>query len=202
MMGSRYQCSAATQYKLLDAVMKLAREKNYDTITVQEICSAAGVSTGSFYHQFGSKDGLVRRAYQSIDWLLTGELIGKCDRLPPLEALDHLLCLYVDYIRDEVGPILSQYYKALLSTPGPRYDLDRPYCREIRKILTRAMDQHLITRRYHPEYLTGSIMGMVRGLLFDWIIQGMDYDLADRYRLEFEIFVRGLAPSDRERGPQ
>lgn len=202
MMGSQYQCSAATQYKLLDAIMKLAHRKNYDTITVQEICAAAGVSTGSFYHQFGSKDGLVRKAYQSIDWLLTEECIKECDSLPPLEALNHLLCLYVDYIRQEVGPILSQYYKVLLSAPGPRYDLDRPYCREIRKILTRAMEQRSITRRYHPEYLTGSIMRMVRGLLFDWIIQGMDYDLAHQYRLEFEIFVRGLVPADNERGPQ
>lgn len=194
MTGLRYQCSAATQHKLLDAVMQLARQKSYDTITVQEICTAAGVSTGSFYHQFGSKDGLVRRAYQSIDWLMTEDLIAECRSLPPLTALDHLLLRYVNYIRNEVGPLLSQYYRALLSgPPGPRYDLDRPYCREIRGILARAMEQKLIIDRYHPEYLTGSIMQMVRGLLFDWIIQGMEYDLTGRYRLELEIFLRGLS---------
>ena len=52
------------------------------------------------------------------------------------------------------------------------------------------------------DWTAQNCMGMVRGLLFDWIIQGMDYDLADRYREEFEIFVRGLAPADSERGPQ
>lgn len=195
MNGSRYQCSTATQRKLLDAVMELAHQKNYDTITVQEICAAAGVSTGSFYHQFGSKDGLVRKAYQRIDWLLTEELIESCGSLPPVEALNHLLRRYVDFIRQEVGPLIAQYYKALLSgPPGPRYDLDRPYCREIRNILTRAMEQNLITGRFSPEYLTNTVMRTMRGLLFDWVIQGMDYDLAARYEQDFEIFIQGLAP--------
>lgn len=193
MNGSRYQCSVQTQRKLLDTAIRLARQKSYETITVQEICAAAGVSTGSFYHQFGSKDGLVRKAYQRIDWLLTEESIARWDELPPIEALDELLRRYVLYIQQEVGPVIAQYYKALLSSPpGPRYDLDRPYCREIRRILARAEEQGLITDRLDPEELTSAVMRIVRGLLFDWAIQGADYDLMEHYQRDFQIFIRGL----------
>jgi len=193
---SHYHCSAETQRKLMDAVVRLAREKNYDNITVQEICTAAGVSTGSFYHQFHSKDELVHEAYQSIDWLLTEEFVSLYRDLPPLEALDCLLRRYVTYVQEKIGLIIAQYYQVLLKNPNiPRYDYNRPYCREIRRIVAQAADEGAITDRFDPDYLTWSVMRLIRGLLFDWVIQGGSYDLTERYRVEFEIFVRGLARS-------
>ena len=67
MARTQYQRSQETQRKLIDAVIQLAREKRYEAVTVKEICAAAGVSTGSFYHQFGSKDDLVLATYQKVD---------------------------------------------------------------------------------------------------------------------------------------
>lgn len=195
MNGTHYHCSERTQKKLLQAVIQLAREKNYETITVQDICSEAGVSTGSFYHQFRSKDDLVHEAYQSVDWLLTEEFAEESSQLPPLCALDRLLRLYITYVQGTVGLIIAQYYQVLLKNPNiPRYDSNRPYCREIRRLLTLAIKQGTIAGQYDPEYLTWTVMRLVRGLLFDWVIQGGKYDLSERYALDFEILSRGLAP--------
>lgn len=195
MSSSHYHCSEQTQKKLMDSVIHLAQEKNYDNITVQEICAAAGVSTGSFYHQFRSKDELVHEAYQNIDWLLTKEFVAEYNLLPPLQALDRLLQLYISYVQDKIGLIIAQYYQVLLKNPNvPRYDPNRPYCREIRRILTQGIQEQVIDSQYKPEYLTWSVMRLVRGLLFDWVIQGGRYDLMERYSLDYKIFVRGLTP--------
>ena len=190
----RYQCSAETQKKLINAVIGIARKKSYEGITVQEICRTAGVSTGSFYHQFGSKDELVKQAYRTIDWLLTEEFTAQYQDLPPVQALDTLLRRYILFVRDEIGLVLAQYYTVLLKDPAEgRYDAQRPYCREIRRILTRAMEQHVILDRDNPEQLTFVILRLIRGLLFDWVIQGGSFDLLARYELDFRIFLRGLA---------
>lgn len=179
----------------MQAVIQLAREKSYENITVQDICTAAGVSTGSFYHQFRSKDALVHEAYQNIDWLLTEEFAAESSQLPPLQALDRLLRLYIAYVQKSVGLIIAQYYQVLLKNPNvPRYDPDRPYCKEIRRLMTQAIEQGAISPRYDPEYLTWTVMRLVRGLIFDWVIQGGNYDLAQRYALDYEIMTRGLAP--------
>lgn len=194
MNGIHYQCSAETQKKLISAVIRLAHEKNYEIITVQDICRTAGVSTGSFYHQFGSKDELVKEAYRTIDWLLTEEFVSQYRDLPPIQALDCLLRRYLLYVKEEIGLIIAQYYKVLLKELNvPRYDSQRPYCREIRRILTQAMEQHLILNQYDPEILTYAMMRLIRGLLFDWVIQGGSFDLLDRYELDFGIFLRGIA---------
>ena len=45
---------------LEDAAEELALTKGYPATTVDDICSAAGVTKGSFYHHFSSKDDLGR----------------------------------------------------------------------------------------------------------------------------------------------
>lgn len=44
--------------KLLDAALSVIRHKGYSASTVDELCSAAGVTKGAFFHHFKSKDEL------------------------------------------------------------------------------------------------------------------------------------------------
>lgn len=201
MKEMQYQCSKETRQKLIDAIIRLAQQKRYENITVQEICRSAGVSNGSFYHQFGTKDELVMAAYQNIDGLLTEEFVAGNRRLPPFQALDRLLRSYLSYIQQRVGLIIAQYYQVLLNHPTrSRYSLDRPYCLEIRHILDQARREELIAESEDSEFLTAAIMRLMRGLLFDWVIRGGQCDLMERYESEFQIFTRGICTRDRRGG--
>ncbi|CAI9416804.1 HTH-type transcriptional repressor NemR [Pleomorphomonas sp. T1.2MG-36] len=44
--------------KLLDAALSVIRHKGYSASTVDELCAAAGVTKGAFFHHFRSKDAL------------------------------------------------------------------------------------------------------------------------------------------------
>ena len=44
--------------KLLDAALSVIRTKGYTAATVEEICRAAGVSKGSFFHYFSDKEAI------------------------------------------------------------------------------------------------------------------------------------------------
>ena len=44
--------------KLLDAALTLIRTKGYAATSVDELCAAAGVTKGAFFHHFKSKDAL------------------------------------------------------------------------------------------------------------------------------------------------
>ncbi|CAH0341806.1 TetR/AcrR family transcriptional regulator [Rhizobium sp. CECT 9324] len=48
-----------SRMKLLDATLGLVREQGYAATTVDDICRRAGVSKGSFFHHFKSKEELV-----------------------------------------------------------------------------------------------------------------------------------------------
>jgi TetR/AcrR family transcriptional regulator, transcriptional repressor for nem operon len=44
--------------KILDAAVTLVRTKGFAATTVDDLCSAAGVSKGAFFHHFASKEAL------------------------------------------------------------------------------------------------------------------------------------------------
>jgi len=48
----------SARFRLLDAAHQVVRRKGYAATSVDEICAAAGVSKGAFFHHFASKEAL------------------------------------------------------------------------------------------------------------------------------------------------
>lgn len=48
--------ASTARTKLLDAALAVIRAKGYAATTVDDLCAAAGVTKGAFFHHFGSKD--------------------------------------------------------------------------------------------------------------------------------------------------
>lgn len=53
-----------TKRKLVEAGVNLMRIRGYNATTVDEICSAAGVTKGGFFHYFKSKEEIARAALE------------------------------------------------------------------------------------------------------------------------------------------
>ena len=75
--------------KLLDAALSVIRIKGYSATTVDELCAAAGVTKGAFFHHFRSKDelGVAAADYWSET---TGALFANApyhDRADPLDRV-------------------------------------------------------------------------------------------------------------------
>jgi TetR/AcrR family transcriptional repressor of nem operon len=63
---------AATRAKLLDAARDVIRAKGYAATTVDDICAAAGVSKGSFFHHFESKEQMGIAAVEAFGAMAEG----------------------------------------------------------------------------------------------------------------------------------
>ena len=50
-----FQPHDESKLRLLNAALKVVRAKGYAATTVDDICQAAGVTKGSFFHHFKSK---------------------------------------------------------------------------------------------------------------------------------------------------
>ena len=63
-MSNRTRSTEAseTKRKLVEAGVELMRSRGYNATTVDEICAAAGVTKGGFFHYFKSKDEVAKAA--------------------------------------------------------------------------------------------------------------------------------------------
>ena len=81
--------------KLLDAALHVIRAKGYTATRIEDICEAAGLTKGSFFHHFESKEDLALAA--AAYW---GDMTGAFFASAPYRALpDPLerLLAYVDF---------------------------------------------------------------------------------------------------------
>src|SRR5664280_666348 len=98
-MANRKQSSPQeippSRTRLLDAALHLIRAKGYAATTVDDICHRAGVTKGSFFHHFKSKDDLALAAV--AHWrAMTEGFFASAPYHEPLDPLDRLLG-YVDF---------------------------------------------------------------------------------------------------------
>ncbi len=83
--------------KLLDAALSLVRERGYAATTVEDLCHAAGVTKGAFFHHFKSKDMLAIAA--ANHWSeVTGAFFATAPYHGHADPLDRVLG-YIDFRR-------------------------------------------------------------------------------------------------------
>lgn len=64
--GSQHQTSSARQQQILDAALYCFLEQGIDATTIADVRARSSASTGSIYHHFRDKDGLVSGVLQRI----------------------------------------------------------------------------------------------------------------------------------------
>ena len=85
----------ASKTKLLNAALQVIRTKGYAATTADDICHEAGVTKGSFFHHFKTKDDLALSAIEHWNQM-TGGFFASAAYHEAKDPLDRLLG-YVDF---------------------------------------------------------------------------------------------------------
>lgn len=116
---------------LLDAALHLIRSKGYNATTVDEVCRAAGVTKGSFFHHFSSKEDLAIAATRHWNEV-TGALFSSAPYQKVLDPRERLLA-YIDFRSQIVQGDLADVTCLLGTLVQETYDSHpaiRAACRE------------------------------------------------------------------------
>ena len=90
----RTEARHESKTRLLEAALSVIRAKGYSATRVEDICAAAGVTKGSFFHHFDTKEDLALEAAAYWDSVTSG-LFSTAEYHRRPRALDRLLA-YVD----------------------------------------------------------------------------------------------------------
>ena len=89
------KAATTARHKLLEAALSLIRAKGYAATTVDDLCAAAGVTKGAFFHHFASKEALAVAAAEHWS-ATTGALFAAAPYHRPADPLQRILG-YIDF---------------------------------------------------------------------------------------------------------
>ena len=140
--------------RLLDAALQVVRAKGYNATTVDDICAAAGVTKGSFFHHFKGKSELALEAIGHWNEM-TGALFASAPYQQVADPRERLLA-YIDF-RAELLQGEVPDFTCLLGTMVQEAYLTHPDIREACEQGIRAHAQTIARiaaeakARYAPE---------------------------------------------------
>ena len=95
------------QQSLVNSARILFVEKGYQAVSIDEISGKALVTKGAFYHHFKNKKQLLSACYKQQLIMIDAYITTKTDLTNGWSALESIFEHYLDYIIQEVMPIIG-----------------------------------------------------------------------------------------------
>lgn len=158
--------------RVLDAALHVIRLKGYSAATVDDICEAAGLSKGSFFHYFQTKEELALAAAEHFATMARG-LFSNAPYRGAADPLERVLG-YVDFrsaiLRGELpeftcllGTMVQETYE---THPTIREACDRyimGHAADVAKDIAEAKHLHAPDAPWTPESLAAFTQAVIQG---------------------------------------
>lgn len=175
-LNSRDIQSIKTKNKIIESADKLFSEKDYDTVKIRDICKAAGVSIGGFYHYFDSKEDIINESYNAFD--VETENIMKDKKFSSgCEEILFLINCQVRAISMNGFIFATCYFKNQLSNKE-KYILskERYFYKKLLEAVKTSIDNGEICYE-NDEKFTDLLLRVSRGNIYNWCLNEGSYDL-------------------------
>jgi len=173
--------SQQVKNRIFEAAVKLIEEHGYEYVTVNNVCSTAGVSVGSFYHHFANKDELISyylvagyEKYQAeFEDAVFDDVVG---------SVVKIYQIYSRFCMEQGLEFIKNYYNANNKSLDTSYANVRvpgklPILYETCVVLSKAQEDGYICSNTDTAQLADDICTLEKGNIFEWALSDGRYDL-------------------------
>ncbi len=173
----RQQQAVETKLRISETAMELFRERGMDLVTIREICEAAAISVGTFYHHFQSKEEILYAAHRQVDLLLS-QRIEELQLTDPRAKLEAVILESAKLLQSLGVRFVAGVYQQIINA-GDKFTLDpqRYTFQELQSIFTQGKSAGIFSAELDPTAMTVAVMRCSRGVIFDWCLHDGAYDL-------------------------
>ena len=177
-----------TRTKIIKAAEELFKQKDYEDISIREICQLAGISIGAFYRHIGSKEQLFKIFHIQLGTEALKILFEKIDNKTPMEKISVVIDIYLDLIT-YFGYKFVKYFLTLslnneifANPPGALHTFLKEY-------ITEASNNGEFKPEYTIDYIFRALFSSLRGAAFDWSINAGKSDIKADYSITLNILL-------------
>lgn len=188
-MTKRALQAEATRQHIFETTIRLMNANGFNNMTIQDIIEQAGVSVGTFYHYFNSKEDVFFKLYSKADEYFETVV------LPQLRELDRgaheqIIEFFRHYAAFNERNGL-EYVSLLYSTKNKFFiEKKRFMITLLFDIVTTGQKNKEITRDETPDAITDYLFILSRGVIFDWCIHEGSYSLVDTMLTHIHFAMR------------
>ena len=182
---------------LFDTALEMFYKYGFDNVSVDEIAQNAGVSKGSFYNHFTSKESVLMEQFKKIDDYYDKTLAALPENVSASEYLTAFIGAMTHFCAKICGiDFLRVVYAAQAGKPGKTRLINNKE-RRIYYHLRRAVAIGRSTGEFRSplpdEELVELLARSARSLIFDWCIYGDELDLEVEGQRYFKILIACFA---------
>ena len=171
-ISRQQQKSRETKEKIFKAAKRILQKGGYEELSIKNICEEAGVSNGSFYHHFKTKDDLLSY-YIEDQPQIEPNLLELPDSVQAVK--DGIIQVYLNYVKycRELGvEFMSGYYDTKNQALNADIRTERPYpIVTVRAYVEKAVQAGVAVLNEPIEEFTTDIRMIVIGNVFEWCIK-------------------------------
>ncbi|RGT75272.1 TetR/AcrR family transcriptional regulator [Ruminococcus sp. AF18-22] len=198
-LSRQQQKSKETKEKIFRAAKNILQKKGYEELSIKNICEEAGVSNGSFYHHFKTKDDLLSYYIEdqprvNPDYLTMPKNAGEAKR-----AIVEVYLNYVQYCRELGVEFMSGYYDTKNQALNATIRTERPYpIVTVQNYVEKAVQAGVISLRGEIEEFTTDIRMIVIGNVFEWCLRNGETDFEGNMSRSLERYLDSTLQEGKE----
>lgn len=189
---SRMEYENSTKKRIREVALKLFNEKDFEKVTLNEICAASGINKHTFYYYFKSKDDLLKGYYKIPINLTSCDLTAFLTADSYIEQLWLLNKNFLDFIDDSGIVILKQ-----IMIKNLQEDVGTFKTSEERRAIIKLQSEVIKKGQASNEFLNKSDPAVLAVLLkqichsaaVTWALKNGDFDVKTSIRYMFETLL-------------
>lgn len=182
-LSKQQQKSKATKEKIFQAAKAILKKKGYEELSIKNICEEAGVSNGSFYHHFKTKDDLLSYYIEEQPSINPDVLELPENASEAKEAIIRVYLNYVEYCEELGVEFMAGYYDTKNQALNVAIRTERPYpIVTVQNYVERAVGAGKIRLDGEIEGFTTDIRMIVIGNVFEWCLRNGEVDFKGNMR--------------------
>ncbi len=189
-MSYKMERSVRRKQELINIIVNLMDEEGLKNVTVKDICEAANISIGAFYHYFHSKDAIVDEMFFLMDEFF---LVNQQNILQHPTVSEQI----VDFV-NHFGIYVEEwgYYANLLIMRSHMtrndYNRGRRLYGILEEIIIEGINNGEFKVKIDPKELITMIFVIIRGYLLEWINREHSYPVRGNMVKEVTYLINFL----------
>ncbi len=168
-----------TRKKIFDVAIELMEKNGFNNMTIEDICEKAGVSVGTFYHYYQSKEDVFYELYRKADEYFIEVVTPALDNLTAdtWEKIIIFFKYYAEYQTKQKFENTSQVYNAKNKL---FIDEDRYMITYLFELVAKGQENNELNSDMSSRDTAVYLFIVSRGIVFDWCVHDAGYDLVER----------------------